>query len=286
MRKAGTLIAPVVLALGIFAATAPAAGTAIKVVKATSSPIPGPNSQKVACPGHNQILGGGFSAGDNDGLAQKSKPTGLFGWKAEGLIIAGSQSTITTYAICNTAADRKLMRASDSVTLDAGSGPGTPTEGAAEARCPSGWQVISGGYQVKPKFSGGGSGELAVDTNMRKDARTWIVHGGNDGGPTALKAIALCEKKGRTAITQTEDSADADGGSVVKPIAKCAKGEHVVGGGFQVDPDESGGIFPVVSTSAPKDSRHWRISSQPEGSGPTPEPGSATVTAFAECESS
>ena len=281
MRRAGTLVAPLVLALGIFAATASAGGSPVKIVKATGSSVPGPSSQSVECPGHNQVLGGGFAAADDGALMQKTKPTGLFGWKVEGLFIAGTPGDFTTYAVCNTAADRHLMRVKEKVTASSPATPGDTVEQGVSAKCPSGWQVISGGYQVKPRFDGGGTdGELGVDTSMAKDARTWFVHGGNDGAPTDLVAYALCEKRDRTSISQDQRSViSTTGGEAVSTTATCDRGAHVVGGGFRVKPDEAGGVFPIVSTSAPTGTGAWKSTFTPESNL------GGKLTSYAECES-
>jgi hypothetical protein len=275
MRRASFVFGLAVFTLGLVVATASAGGSGITMVKKTTTNTNmGPSTRTAECPTSDHVLGGGFSAPDGS-IAQQTMPVGSSGWKAETLSSPGDSSA---YALCEQASLRVVKTVSNSVTVPASGG--STTERAVVATCPNGWQVISGGYAVVPPFSSGSDGEIAVDTSMRTSTRTWKVHGGNDGTPTDLKAYAMCEKKDTSQIQQMSRTRPVTSATPVVSMARCPKGSHVVGGGFQIKPDESGGSFPVVNMSRPRDSQRWKTRL-----GFPSQSSSSSLTSFAECES-
>jgi len=285
MRRQGYLIGAALCATTLTAATASAAGGISIVTSTDTVTSDGPSTHAANCDTGDQVLGGGFSLPDGQNFAQKSKPLGHRGWRAEVLSPAGD---VSTYALCQSASARRVKLVVHSVRVAApakrtpgaafkrGTGPGTSVEQGVNATCDKGWQVISGGYAVRPPFRLGNRGEIAVDTSRRSGARTWQVHGGNDGAPTKLAAFALCERQGVSQIDQVANTNQITAPGTQSATATCATGSHLVGGGFKTRPDEQGGAFPVVSTSMPVDAQNWKVTYTPAGPG--------SFTSYAECE--
>jgi hypothetical protein len=278
MRRQGLLITAALAALAFAAASAFAAG-GITVVKHTTATVDGPSARKAKCDKGDHVLGGGFASSNDGTLTQQSYPSKGKGWKVETLDEPGGEST--AYALCEKASARKLQVVSNTITVPRASMSTPVVERTVKAKCPKGWQVLSGGYAVKPPYSGSGSkGEIAVDTTMRADSRTWKVHGGNDGKPTSLRAYAICEKQGKSDVEQAAATDDTIAG-FQSATANCPDGAHIVGGGYQIKPNELSGAFPRVIISRPVQSNQWQASWVPTGASSD----SSSITSYAECES-
>jgi hypothetical protein len=283
MRARRALAGLAAFAVAVFVAASAFAAGGVTTVKHTTPTTDGPSARTAKCGNGKHVLGGGFSSTDPETLTQQSFPL-LEGWRAEAL--GGSPgSKASAYALCEKASARKLRVVTNRVTIPAPALPPDVAEGGVKATCPNGWQVVSGGYADRPPYQSGTTGEIAVDTSKRTDDRTWLVHGGNDGDPSDLEAFAICEKSGASQIKQiskTDDSA----GTTQSAKAKCPNGAHVVGGGYQIKPNEAGGTFPRVLASKPVRRLAWKSVWVPIAAG-SPDPPSVptSLTSFAECES-
>jgi hypothetical protein len=268
------VIAAAVGALALIAVGAAAGAGGITIVKKTTTTNGGPSSRTAHCPSKDHVLGGGFSAPLNPpNIAQVSAPRGDDSWTA-GTLTSPPSGHVSSYAICERASQRKLQLVTKAVRVPAAM-PDT-VEKAVKAKCAKGWEVVSGGYEVKPTFDGSGHGQISVDTSMRTTSRVWKVHGGNGGKPTKLIAYALCQKAAHSHIDQIEDTPPNAG--VEEATAECPQGSHIVGGGFKMSPDASQGNPPQVNASMPAGAHAWKAVGEPAIPGPL-------LTAFAECES-
>jgi hypothetical protein len=278
MRTLRILIATTVGFAALVATAALAAG-GISVVTKTTNTVEGPNARQAKCAEGDQVLGGGFSSTNEHTLTQQSYPVKGKGWKVETLDPSGGQST--AYALCEKATKRELKLVSDQATIPrATSGP---SEGQAKAKCPKGWQVLSGGYADRPPYQGGQKGEIAIDTSKRTDAQTWKVHGGNDGAPSGIEAFAICEKQSEGNVKQVSATDDSTTSVDQAATASCPAGMHVVGGGYQIKPNEAGGTFPRAQASQPVGSTKWLAEWVPDFGAKQLPP--ASITSYAECES-
>jgi hypothetical protein len=278
MRRQGYTVATAISAVTLTAVAAAFGAGGVSIVKHTDTGVEGPSSRAAHCPDKDHVLGGGFKTRRGDpNLVQVNRPSGGDSWATYTLTSGGEASA---YALCERASKRKLDIAKKAVLIPTTTS-GT-TEQTVNAKCEKGWQVVSGGYEVRPPYSGSGSrGEIAVDTSMRASSRVWKVHGGSDGKATKLIAYAICEKKGESKIEQVAKSDTT--GDVQSANAKCAAGSHVVGGGFQSEPDEGAGLFPNVSASFPASESSWKAEGLPlvaKRQGPLVR----TLTSYAECE--
>ncbi len=235
------------------------AGGGITVVKHTTATSANASVRAAKCDKGDQVLGGGFSSTDDSGaLAQQSYPVKGDRWKVETLGNGPPASgTTTAIALCQSSKARDLMVVSKRGTIPAGTNtPDNPGEGAVKAKCPKGWKVLSGGYADKPPYRGGLQGQIAIDTSKRTDARTWKVHGGNEGVRSDVQAFAICAKAGATRVAQVANKDSSSDGDETA-TAECLRGERLVGGGFQVKPDQAHGIFPQVAVSQPQGKAAW-----------------------------
>jgi hypothetical protein len=289
MRKVTYALGSTVASVLVVAATA-VAGGGITIEKKGSTATTTQATLKAKCSASDHVLAGGFRLPDGDNIAQQDEPAGEGAWKVESYLDdLGLPAHVDTFALCERASARKLKIVSKSVTVPAGTGAPKAVakafgQATVKAQCPEGWQVVSGGYAVVPPYTGGSDGEVAVDTNKRAGSTAWKVHGANEGDKTDLKAFAVCEKQSQGKIQQIAKKVpitqDMKGvlGVGVPAVAKCPRGSHLVGGGFQSRPTQNQNptAFPEVSASMPSSKKTWTAHYNPHASG--------SITSYVECE--
>ncbi len=147
------------------------------------------SSATATCPAGKQAVGGGFSSPLVSGSAVvvhssfRSSPTS---WTVEGQDANGS-GAITAYAYCRNASAGPIADVTQSETLSSDGETRTLT-----STCPSGTQLIGGGFQssVKP------DAVVFPQVNLATSRSTWTVTGvDNGGGPITLTAHAYCLAK-------------------------------------------------------------------------------------------
>ena len=197
------------------------------------------------------------------------------GWASSAFNVGGT-GDLTTYVYCG---PRGPSAASTSTTVDGTPFMGTTSTGGATARCPAGTKVISGGFD-NPSFRV--TGDYGTDTRLipylsrRSGPREWTVEAANFGGADGrLVAYAYCQdvpapraKRQRATFTAPMDEVVA--GAVV---ARCARGQRVLSGGFKLTGPE-----PHLVASRRARRRGWKVT------GAVGYPGQVTVTAYAYCE--
>lgn len=272
MRRFGIGMGLAVAALAATAGLALAGAGGVSVEK-KSVPFTGESANVTAhCKHGDLVVGGGFSAPE---LTQRSAPAGKSAWKVHGTF-GTVDGTLTSFAVCDGSVGR-VKRVSHSKTL------GTDEDGGVTAACPHGWHVLGGGFAVSPPFTGGPKGEIAPTSSKRRSARKWGTTGTNDGDPTKLVAYALCSKAG--GISEESKTKPLAGSGTTTATAKCPRGTHLVGGGYE-DPRSD------EFRSAPVGVRRWKTTTTanlPPKRSPTTEAGrkgviTATVTSFAYCQ--
>jgi hypothetical protein len=275
------------LLVGVVGAASTNKGTTKSKVSTLASG--GTAAAGIKCPDNKHATGGGFAVdagfdpATNTGTKtypQTNHPPGKLKWRAGASSPNGEPATnVTTYLRCEKNSFGKVSRVSRSITLASG------VAASAAVVCPSGAQVLGGGYSVSPAFDAGApnnaSSEMRITQSRRTSAASWTVSAVNPRQPTSQLTIsALCEKKGRQVKTKTSFSPLAE--RTRKGVtAKCPDNQHVVAGGFAVTPLFSNVRIPVVDKSAPDGSRSWKVRAYGENNIPT----SSGITSYAYCKS-
>ncbi|MFJ4188770.1 hypothetical protein [Kitasatospora sp. NPDC089509] len=122
------------------------------------------------------------------------------------------------------------------------------SKAAATATCPSGTQLVGGGYDSQPAHLGSGAVADAVNTNAPSASKpnTWVIK--MDQGKA--KAIAMCSKASSTAPTVVTSAWSAD---KTAAYATCPNGTQLSGGGYDSQPVHTGnGVnADTVATNGP-----------------------------------
>jgi hypothetical protein len=229
----------------------------------------GQRSSAIAvCPPGTIAVGGGFTttfmpAGGGAIGVDNSFRSSNESWQVTGENIAGS-GAVTAHAYCR--------RGRLPVVDVAGTAPiagATFAVGSATASCPSGTQLIGGGFQTT---RGPNGGDIAFPfANSRTGPQTWTVSSSNNTtSPQTLTAHAYCLAKIRapTAVGGASAAVVAPLGSVAAvssacPTPKKPKGKNKKGkkrrkkqsaqvlsaGGFSSPPPGSGNPVPVYIDS-------------------------------------
>ncbi len=292
-RAALALLAMAVLVLALAAVVAAAAKNSKGATRSLVAPLAagGKAATGVKCPDNNHATGGGFAISSGFDPATKSGaqtypqisfPPGKLKWRAEAASPAGEPATgLTTYVRCEKDSFGKIAtRVSRSTIIASGIAK------TVSATCPSGTQVLGGGYSVSPPFDAAAANKTTSTLRILESRRSssgsrWTVSATNPAQPTTqLTVSALCEKHGREVKTRSAFASLAQK-SRQEVAVKCSENQHVVAGGFTVVPLFSNVGVPVVDMSMPADSRTWRVvaygaANIPNGSG---------ITAFAYCKS-
>jgi hypothetical protein len=222
-----------------------------------------------SCPTKTHVTGGGFNvapsydATTNTGLrnyVETSSPAGN-GWNAYGsaLTVPASSGTLSAYARCEANTEGRIAAVLSSTTTVP---PGTAQNNVFN--CPPGTHVISGGY------SGDGpavlNNPLAFRIIVLQSHRTgpgqWTVAAYNRTGapPSSLSTYAICEVNGKSSISESSLTVPVGENQRAASDATCAARQHVVSGGFAVNPTGPGQV-PVlgIDENQPVGSNVWHV---------------------------
>jgi hypothetical protein len=248
------------------------AGAAKKKPKASLGPVstvsavgpvaaPGFVSTATAtCPAGTKAIGGGYLAPFGSGASMvvtRSFRSGERSWTAGGISVSGSAAT-TVEAYCR---KTKLVVAdvTSAVTLPAVAA----ATAATAATCPSGWKLVSGGFQGT--YTGNGTAFAFPLTSLSASAGVWSVVGINTSASNAQQIVAhaycvsgIRQPKVLSAVATRILAPAGSPGSATSP--KCPKPKkpkkgkkkpprrRVSGGGFSV-PTPPATPIPAVTDS-------------------------------------
>lgn len=273
--RAATLTATVVLAA--FAAAAPAVHAKGKGSVATASetaPLASSQTQSATarCPGGMHLTGGGFSvapaynpAGSvgTKTMVQISQPVGKKLWSAAAgaVQVPISAGSFTSYARCE-------KNSLGKISVRANSATSIPPRQAQTSnfRCPSSSHVITGGYSTDHPFAAPdlASSQLTIVQSQRTSKREWAVTGYNASASlaTTMTAYAYCElNRGAEKIATRSATVPLADDARVTAQGSCSKKQHVVSGGFSINPLPSqSSVIPSagVDESLPA-GKGWRV---------------------------
>ena len=189
----------------------------------------------------------------------------------------GAAGDLTTFVYCG---PQKLKSRSKSAAI--GGSPfmsGDFETGTATAKCPRGTTAVSGGFD-NPDFVV--EGDYSHDRRIvpyisrKLGGRSWTVEAANYAGAEAtLVAYAYCQDAPslRTKRKSVTFAAPLNGIGVSDAVAKCARGQRVLSGGFKLT-----GLEPLLLASRKVGGRAWKASAS------VGYPGEAELTAYAYCE--
>ncbi|MSO42154.1 MAG: hypothetical protein EXQ70_09745 [Solirubrobacterales bacterium] len=134
-------------------------------------------------------------------------------------------------------------------------------DGSAEATCPKGSHLISGGFQVTPQNpTTTDQIDFLTAESLPTSARSWKVYGlqpGSGGSRVKLVVYAYCKRSGPTP-TVVEVSKSLNPGAPDHADAKCPKGSKATAGGFRAGIDAPGDAFLLANESRRFSARVWR----------------------------
>lgn len=154
------------------------------------------------------------------------------------------------------------------------------SDGSAEATCPKGSHLISGGFQVTPE------NPSTVDPvsflpaeSLPSEPRGWKVYGlqpTSNGAAVKLVVYAYCRRSG-PAPTVVEASKVINSGAQDTTDATCPKGSKATAGGFRADMDVVSNAYALPSESRRFSARVWRTGATNSSGNP------AEIKSFALC---
>jgi hypothetical protein len=157
---------------------------------------------------------------------------------------------------------------------------GANTQGTAQANCPRGSVVISGGFGQTPTADLSTGHYVNVHDSHRQGARAWTVSGVQFGsGTSTLTAFAYCrpQKKPRQVIKNVPLLAAARYEASAK--ATCPDGLKPISGGFTV-PRLIGSTSTFLTQSEILGKRQWVVTGVRSSTSASAD---GTVTAYAYC---
>ncbi len=270
----GSLTGGIVLAATLAFAAAIAAGSGLRTSTASTTvgPSPDASSKSAKCPNGKKVISGGF---DNPGFADISpgKP-GLFAYASHRSRsrrwTVGAQNDndgagkLVAFAYCRSAGSLKARSASVMV-------PNTGTQhGTATARCPSGSDAISGGFD-NPGFTTDGGAGFFPYVSKKSGSRGWRVSVElYRPTPAKLRVLVYC-RAGR-GVRERSASAEAPGtgSQTATATAECKQGETLISGGYLTTssvefPGGVGGPDLWYYRSRKVGPRGWRVSAFDNG---------------------
>jgi hypothetical protein len=291
--RLGEFAAAALLAL---AATAPAALAKGSVATASeTAPLSSSQTQTASakCPGGMHVTGGGFAvspvynpAGSTGTKAtvQVSRPDGKKRWVATAGAsqVPLSAGSFTAYARC----ERDSLG-----RLAARRSPGSPVApSAAQSQslsCPHGAHILYGGFSTDLPFSvpNPASSQLVVVRSERVSTRQWIVTGYNPSltVPATLSAYFYCEaNRGSSKVSSRSSTVPLVNDSRAEAQPGCPKRQHVVSGGFSIQPLPVPGIvFPSAFVDESKPAgKGWKAGVYESPGFNLPAGSSLTVSAY------
>jgi hypothetical protein len=202
--------------------------------------------------------GGGFQS-----VTQLSTPSGRRGWR----VVSGAEQT---NPVANLTASVRCERKIDGRIIVRLTGSDTIAPGFAvnfNFRCPPGTHPLGGGWSVDAPFDGdlGTSSNLIVIQNRRTSPTTWLITAEVRSGapnPSTFRPTVPCERNSRRRITERGRVVPLADNTRASASATCARGRHVVSGGFVLTPLPGTTPAPVpfapMDYNAPTGGRTWR----------------------------
>lgn len=212
----------------------------LKVATGTASATTFPN-QAIAtatCPGGTKAVSGGYttSVPQTSGVGShwlnvfESQRVGDNAWRASGVEDFGAPATDTITAIAYCQKIGKVTTSSSTVALPVPAGTSTP----AQASCPAGKKLLSGGFATKPENNFGGN---MITRSSAVSKTAWQVDTFTltppDHGSTTV--FAYCAKVAKLALRTTTVTAPA-GVASTATTPKCPKKTTARAGGFEALP--------------------------------------------------
>jgi hypothetical protein len=250
-------------------------------------------SASAKCPGGMHVTGGGFSvspvynpAGGTGTKAnvQISRPGGGKRWVATAGAsqVPPSAGSFTAYARCERNSLGKLAARRTSPTQAVG-----PSASQTESLvCPSGSHILFGGFGTDAPFtvSTPASSQLVVVRSQRDTSRQWTVTGYNPGPVTAtMTAYFYCESnRGSSKVSSRSQTVPLANDGRVEANPGCPRHQHVVAGGFSIQPLPVPGIVipsALVDESKPA-GRGWKAAAYENTGYNLPAGSSLTVSAY------
>ncbi len=195
---------------------------------------------EIRCPGGRFPLGGGMVIGtplgsDGEGIYPHSyERLGVQrGWHVSAVMIDPTPATsashrVSIQVLCARGVSGQAIGPRRTVFLVSGHSK------SVTARCPSGTQLISGGFQRTNFRTPGGD---YITESRAVGSRAWRVSGrafGDFGGE--LTAMAYCIKaKGKVLTEISGSTALAAGSSATATTPNCPKGKRLIAGGFSAN---------------------------------------------------
>ena len=173
------------------------------------------------CPTGSVVVGGGYQGGLNV-IPQNSAMSGN-GWIASGKNTGTGSDTLHAYAICLWSSGGTSSWVVTQVTI-----PKNTTSGA-EATCPSGSFVTSGGFTAPSDQS------INVYRNSKSSGNGWKVSGKNTSSSSkSLAVYATCLSGPNVTVTEVSNDYAIPAGVGVSGggLATCPAGQILTGGGW------------------------------------------------------
>lgn len=231
----GLALAGLVLPVALVSAPAQSAdrvvpphAPALKTATATFETTPsGFEVATAVCPKGQHVVAGGFSGSGNDFAVYNRAVRKKTAWRVKGEFSDGA----VAYAYCSKSMS---VRAKANTTSASAETAAAYDNVASTAKCPKGFVVVAGGWQVKPIVN-----NTPIYTSAPKGKRKWTVVAVHDSGlPWKLKTYAYCldPKLDRDLSVATQSAAAPNGGAEATVTATCESG-RIVGGGFATTPE-------------------------------------------------
>jgi hypothetical protein len=295
-RAGGQLGAFAAAALVALAAAAPAALAKGSVATASeTAPLSSSQAQTASarCPGGMHVTGGGFAvspvyspAGGTGTKAnvQVSRPDGKKRWVAAAGAsqVPLSAGSFTSYARCERNSLGRLAARRTSPTESVG-----PSASQTESLvCPTRTHILFGGFGTDAPFtvSNPASSQLVVVRSQRDSARQWTVTGYNPGTVAAtMTAYFYCESnRGSSKVSSRSQTVPLANDARAEANPACPKHQHVVAGGFSIQPLPVPGIVipsALVDESMPA-GRGWKAGAYENPGYNLPAGSTLTVSAY------
>jgi len=145
---------------------------------------------------------------------------------------------------------KKPVKLGPVVTVSAvGNTASAGAESTAVANCPSGKQVIGGGFSAPLNMSVA----LVVHDSYRSSAQSWTVNARNLSAVSgAATGYAYCRKTTKSQVTDSAQSVGLSGVADTKTLSPtCPAGTKLVGGGFQSSVGPNTSDWVIVDQNAP-----------------------------------
>jgi len=220
------------------------------------------------CGPNQHVVSGGFKSPDQSAAVVSHAVSGDR-WTVH--LYPGNSTSLTAYAYCSQ--QDGITKHEHEVAAAAG-----PTNNVAQATCPLGQTLVSGGYAF---VSTSDESNSPTYRDFAATPRKWLVMAIFSNVPANLEAFAYCEK-GVTVHVRSTMSASIPSDSHGSATAKCHTGETLLGGGYTTTPtpdwDNTTGPDIFYSASFRSGALSWTAKGHNYSNM------AGTITAFAYCE--